>query len=128
MQDQQNESDYIVVPLEAQVAFSTFLYCKYQENVIKRLDKYLTFPQWLTTLEAQPNQLDDVETEDDDEDDEEEEAIFGSFKFTGFEWLNLADWGFGAALTVGTEYSAFDLYLGIFTLIWMCQNDAESDD
>ena len=120
MQDQQNDSDFIVIPLEAQVAFSTFLYCKYQENVVKRLDKYLTFPQWLTTLESKPHQLEEVETE-------ETEAIFESFKFSGFEWLSLADWGFGAALTTGTEYSAFDLYLGIFSLIWMCQNDVESD-
>jgi hypothetical protein len=41
MQIQQNEEpEFVVVPFKAQVAMSTFLYAKYQENVTKRLDKY----------------------------------------------------------------------------------------
>jgi hypothetical protein len=111
-----NEPAYVVLPLEVQVAFSTFLYTKWQENVTRRLDKYLTFPQWLTTLKANPHQLEECDLAD-------EVPHYQNMHFVGFEWLSRKEWGFGAALTTGNEYTAFDLYLGMFTLIWMCNND-----
>jgi hypothetical protein len=89
---------------------------KWQENVVKRLDKYLTFPQWLMTLESKPSQLEDNDLT-------EEVPHYQSMNFVGFEWLSREEWGFGSALTTGNEYTAFDLYLGIFTLVWMCNNE-----
>ena len=114
-QHDRDEPEYVVVPLEAQVAMSTFLYAQYQQNVVKRLDKYLTFPQWLMTLDSKPHQLEDL--------DVEVEVKCQPFFFVAFEWLPMSQWGFNAALTTGQEYSAFDLSLGIFSLIWMCSND-----
>jgi hypothetical protein len=105
---QNNEPEYIVVPLEIQIALSTYLYVKWQETLINRLNKYLTFPQWLRTIESKPHQLEEFEFD--------EVPTYQSLSFAGFEWLDLKDWGFG------NEYTAFDLYLGFFTLIWMCNN------
>lgn len=119
MQSTRNdEPEYIVIPLEAQIAFSTFLHMKWQENVAKRLDKYLTFPQWLQTLHAKPHQLEDC-------DRVEDVPHYQSMHFVGPEWLSREEWGFGSAITVGNEYTAFDLYCGIFTLVWMCSNVGE---
>ena len=118
---QNDEPEYIVIPLKIQISLSTFLYMKWQENVVKRLDKYLTFPQWLRTLESKPSQLE----EHDDFVLADEVPHHQSMHFVGFEWLSLEDWGFGSAVTTGNEYTAFDLYLGFFTLIWMCNNNGE---
>ena len=114
MQDtQKDEPEYIVVPLEAQVAMSTFLYTKWQENVGKRLDKYLTFPQWLQTLERSPHQLEEVQTND--------RVTILDFHFATIEW-HFRDWQLGATAVIGNEYTTFEISLLFFTLIWITEN------
>lgn len=119
MQTQQSdEPEFVVVPLEAQIAMSTFLYAKYQENVTRRLDKYLTFPQWLRTLDRSPHQLEDYpELED-------EGLTVQEFYFAAINW-HFFRWQIGAASVIGNEYITFEISLIFFTLIWITQNVTE---
>lgn len=115
MQIQQNEEpEFVVVPFEAQVAMSTFLYAKYQENVTKRLDKYLTFPQWLQTIERSPHQLEDYS-------ELEDEVTVQDFYFATIDW-HFFRWQIGAASVIGNEYTTFEISLVFFTLIWLTEN------
>jgi len=110
-----NDTELIAIPWHIQIFFSTFLYQKYQENAVKRLDGYLTFPQWLKTVESQPRQLEDINEIDDDE------VIVQDFYFATIDWhLN---WQFGSSSAIGNEYSTFEISLGLFTLIWLSKNE-----
>ncbi len=108
------EPEYIEIPLEAQVQIALFLYNSWQQFIGSRLHKYLTFPQWLFSLKK-PNQMEVLEAESD--------FSCSRFSFCGVELLKWGEWGFGAALSTSDEYSVFDVCLGFFTLIWICDHE-----
>ncbi len=117
MQTQErDEPEYIEVPLEASVEIAMYLYKDWQESIGSRLHKYLTFPQWLLQLKK-PNKLEMLGDESD--------FSCSGFSFCGAELLKWGEWGFGAALSTSDEYSVFDICLGFFTLIWICDHDVE---
>lgn len=115
---QEDDSEYIVVPLEIQVAMSTFLYVKWQENVTKRLDKYLTFPQWLQTIKRSPHQLEDYS-----EIEPEDKVTIQEFYFATIEW-HLFRWQTGVASVKGDLYTSFEISLIFFSLIWVSNNES----
>lgn len=113
----QDKAEYIVIPLEVQIALSIFLYTKWQENVVKRLDKYLTFPQWLATLEAKPHQLEDLPLFEEDGD----HVTVHDFYFVTIEW-HFLHWQTGANSVIGDRFTTFELSFMFFTLIWITEN------
>lgn len=108
------EPEDVGIPLEVQIRFSELLYKEWQQSTIKRLDKYLTFPEWLMTVSPKPYQADESDFDFVDED-----PIRETMSFAGLKWRK--EWGFGLVLITSSD-TALNLRLGFFYLIWKCGN------